>query len=336
MKEDKRTSADATSTSPRAGEVRPVVVVSQCLGFAAVRYNGAILQDDFVHALTEHVRFVQVCPEVGIGLGVPRDPVHIVAEGASRRLIQPATGRDLSEPMRRFAETFLESVAPVDGFILKSRSPSCGIKDVKVRAPAPASHTLSKSAGFFAEAVLRQFPGAAIEDEGRLTNARLRHHFLVRLFASPRLRAVRDRGAMAELVGFHTSHKLQLMSYSQRGLRSLGQLVANAESLRVSTVMSRYVEQFGKITTEPPRTGSIVNVLMHAFGYVSERLGARERRHFLELLDDYRAARVPLSALLSLVQSWIMRFDQAYLAGQTFFDPYPRALLTLTDSARGD
>ena len=55
--------------------MKPVVVVSQCLGFAAVRYNGAILRDDFIQTLTQHVKFVQVCPEVGIGLGVPREPV---------------------------------------------------------------------------------------------------------------------------------------------------------------------------------------------------------------------------------------------------------------------
>ena len=127
--------------------VKPVVVVSQCLGFAAVRYNGAMLQDDFVRALGEHVRFVQVCPEVGIGLGVPRDPIRIVGKGSERRLVQPATGRDVTAPMERFSRNFLESVEPVDGFILKSRSPSCGIKDVKVHANMEAAATIGKTAG---------------------------------------------------------------------------------------------------------------------------------------------------------------------------------------------
>ena len=314
--------------------LKPVVVVSQCLGFAAVRYNGAILQDDFVRALGEHVRFVQVCPEVGIGLGVPRDPIRIVGKGSERRLLQPATGRDVTVPMQRFSKNFLDSVEPVDGFILKSRSPSCGIKDVKMHAKMEAAATIGKSSGLFAEAVLERFPGVAVEDEGRLTNATLRHHFLVRLFASARLREMRGNGSMAGLVQFHTLHKLQLMACNQSGLRALGRMVANAESRAVRSVVADYAERFAQVIANPARPRSNHNVLLHAFGYVSENLSAGERRHFLKLLDDYRGDRVPLSALLALMQSWVVRFEQGYLAGQTFFKPYPRALLNLVDSGK--
>ena len=313
---------------------KPVVVVSQCLGFAAVRYNGAMLEDDFVHALGDHVRFVQVCPEVGIGLGVPRDPIRIVAKGSEKRLLQPATGRDVTAPMKRFSRNFLDNVGPVDGFILKSRSPSCGIKDVKVHANMESPTTIGKSAGVFAEAVLRHFPGAAIEDEGRLTNALLRHHFLARLFASARWREMRSDGSMAALVRFHTVHKLQLMACNPSGLNALGRIVANAQSQSVRTVVFDYGEKFAQVMANPARPSSNHNVLLHAFGYVSERLTPRERRHFLKLLDDYRAGRVPISALLSLMQSWVVRFEQDYLADQTFFEPYPRPLLNLTDSGK--
>jgi uncharacterized protein YbgA (DUF1722 family)/uncharacterized protein YbbK (DUF523 family) len=318
-----------------AAVTKPVVVVSQCLGFAAVRYNGAMLQDDFVRALTDHVRFVQVCPEVGIGLGVPRDPIRLVASGADQRLVQPASGRDLTGEMQKYSKDFLGSLGPVDGFILKSRSPSCGIKDVKVHATADGPATVGKSSGLFAAAVFERFPAAAIEDDGRLTNANLRHHFLVRVFASARLREVMEGGGLANLVRFHTQHKLQLMAYSQSGLKALGRIVANAESLPAPEVLSRYSERFGQVVAMPARPSSNRNVLLHAFGYVSDRLGARERQHFLKLLEDYRAMRLPLSALLSLVQSWIVRFDELYLADQTFFEPYPRPLLNLTDSGSG-
>jgi len=316
-------------------DVKPVVVVSQCLGFAAVRYNGAMLQDDFVRALGEHVRFVQVCPEVGIGLGVPRDPIRIVGKGSDRRLLQPATGRDVTIPMERFSRNFLDNVEPVDGFILKSRSPSCGIKDVKVHANMESAGTIGKSTGLFAEALLERFPGVAVEDEGRLTNATLRHHFLVRLFASARLREMKNDGSMSALVQFHTLHKLQLMACNQSGLRALGRMVANAESRAVRSVVADYAERFAQVIANPARPSSNHNVLLHAFGYVSERLSAGERKHFLKLLEDYRAGRVPLSALLALMQSWVVRFERSYLAGQTFFEPYPRALLDLTDSGKG-
>lgn len=315
---------------------RPVVVVSECLGFAAVRYNGAMLRDDFVQALAQHVRLVPVCPEVAIGLGVPRDPIRLVANGDAVRLVQPSTGRDLTAPMREFAESFLDQAGEVDGFILKSRSPSCGLKDAKVHAQAANSPAVSKSAGLFAQAVLRRFPGAAIEDEGRLTNARLRHHFLVRLFAAAELRAVRARATMAALVRFHTRHKLQLMAYSQGGLRELGRLVANAESMPPAALVARYAERFGQLTARPARPASLRNALLHAFGYVSDRLTGRERQHFLTLLEDYRAVRTPLNSLLELLRSWVVRFEEPYLSGQSLFEPYPRALLNLADSGKDD
>lgn len=332
---------------------KPVVVVSQCLGFAAVRYNGAMLQDDFVQALQKHVQFVQVCPEVGIGLGVPRDPIKIVSGRTGRqksgtrwnaslpkiqperRLVQPSTGRDLTELMQGYSRKFLDNVGPVDGFILKSRSPSCGIKDVKVFADAPGNMPLPKSSGFFAEAVLERFPLAAIEDEGRLTNFRLRHHFLVKLYANAHLREVQSAGKLAGLVNFHTAYKLQWMAYSQSGLRELGRIVANAEGLEFEQLSTAYATRLGAMLAQPARPSGVRNALLHAFGYVSKQLSRAEVNYFLAQLEEYREERLPLSALLLLLQSWVLRFNVAYLADQRFFVPYPQALMNLTDSGQG-
>lgn len=162
---------------------RPVVVVSQCLGFAAVRYNGLMLADDFVSALTRYVEFVQVCPEVGIGLGVPRDPIRIVDTG-TQRLVQPSTRRDLTVVMQAFAGEWLGSLRKVDGFILKARSPSCGIADVKTFQSMETETPTGTGMGLFAEEVQRRFPDAAIEDECRLKDPVVRREFLIRIFAS--------------------------------------------------------------------------------------------------------------------------------------------------------
>lgn len=322
--------------APLAQEtVRPVVVVSQCLGFAAVRYNGQVLRDRFVEALKSHVQFVEVCPEVGIGLGVPRDPVRVVALDGERRLLQPATGADLTEPMQNYSKMFLDRVGPVDGFILKGRSPSCGIKDVKLYSPQMGKSAVGKSPGLFAEAVLARFPQAAIEDEGRLSNFRLRHHFLTRLYAIARLREVRRRNAMKELVRFHTEYKLVFMAYSQQGLRELGRIVANAERRPLAEVLDAYAERLAQVMARPPRSSSNLNVLMHALGYVSERITRDERRYFLDLLEEYRRQRVPLSAAFSVLGAWIVRFDEPYLISQRYFEPYPRGLLELSDSGSG-
>ncbi len=155
---------------------RPILVASLCLGDAGVRYDGRAIRDAFFAELAPHVELRTVCPEMEIGLGVPRAPI----ERVGGRLLQPSTGRDLTADMRRFAEAWLNGLGPVDGFLLKSRSPSCGVRDVN-RSGRP---------GFFAEAVLARYPHAAVEEEGRLGEPGCRERFLTRLFLSAGLRTL--------------------------------------------------------------------------------------------------------------------------------------------------
>ncbi len=171
---------------------KPIVVISKCLELEACRYNGQVIPDDFVKKLKPHVTFLPSCPEVEIGLGVPREPVRIISVKGQNKLIQPATGKDLTDIMLRFADKFLNSLEEVDGFILKSRSPSCGIKDVKVYQGIEKGAATGKSTGFFAGKVLEMFPGLAIEDEGRLRNFKIREHFLTKLFALASFRNVKN------------------------------------------------------------------------------------------------------------------------------------------------
>ena len=111
---------------------KPVVVLSRCLEYEPVRYNAQVIPYDFVRQLEPWVTFVPVCPELEIGLGVPRDPIRIVSIDGDARLIQPTTDRDVTREMHQFSESFLASLGDVDGFLLKNRSPSCGIGDVKI------------------------------------------------------------------------------------------------------------------------------------------------------------------------------------------------------------
>jgi len=170
---------------------KPRVVVSKCLGFAPCRYNGAVISGTFAERLRGHVTFCPVCPEMEIGLGCPRDPIRIVVSGGERRLVQPATGKDLSGAMREFAERFLDSVGEVDGFLLKGRSPSCGISDVKVYDEPEGEAFRREGRGFFAEAVLERFGHLPIEDERALEGATARERFLARLRSAAALRQAR-------------------------------------------------------------------------------------------------------------------------------------------------
>lgn len=314
---------------------KPRVILSKCIEFEACRYNGAMIPSEVVKLLMPHVEFRPVCPEVEIGLGVPRHPIRIVADGKDLRLIQPETGRDLTADMTRFAGTYLDAVRDVDGFVLKFRSPSCGMKEVKIYKSVDKGAASGKGAGFFGAAVLERFPGLAVEDEGRLKNFRIREHFLTRLFTLAAFREVEARGGMRDLVEFQTENKLILMAYSQKQMRALGRLVANKDKRGVGEVIKEYRAGLEVALATAPRCASCVNVLMHALGYFSKDLTAREKAFFLDSLADFREQRVPLSVPAGIIKSYIVRFEEPYLSRQTFFDPYPESLLNVTDSGKG-
>ena len=314
---------------------KPNVVISKCLGFDHCRWNGAVIPDEFVDSLKNHVVYRPVCPEVEIGLGVPRDPIRIIDQGRGARLIQPSTGRDVSEKMRRFTDTFLGSLSAIDGFILKERSPSCGMKGVKIYAGPEKGAASTPGSGFFGGPVTDRFPAAAIEEEGRLRNFRLREHFLTKLFSLAAFRKVRSAGTMAALVKFQAANKLLMMAYNQKEIKILGRLVANPERRPLEAIIEDYAQHLAGALIRPPRYVSNINVLMHTLGYFSKNLSAREKAFFLETLERYRNEKVPLSVPLNLARAWVVRFDQEYLAQQTFLEPYPEALMEITDSGKG-
>ncbi len=316
---------------PRGMEAwpRPRVVVSACLGFAAVRYSGELIPDRVVGVLREFVDFLPVCPEVEMGLGVPRPTVRLVRGEGGVRMVQPQTGEDLTQAMEAFSRGFLAGLPPVEGFILKNRSPSCALKDARVYAHAQGGGTVGRGPGLFAQAVERAFPLLPKEDEGRLTSARVRAHFFTRIFGLARLRQVED---LPGLQAFHARYKLLLMAYHQSEARALGRLLAEAKGRPLEEVRRAYEEGFLRATRLPFRLGAMADAFLHAFGYFKKGLSPREKAHFLELLSAFREERLPLEAPLALLQSWALRFGEGYLEAQALFAPYPRALMDLKTS----
>lgn len=317
----------AESYFPSGSLVKPVVVLSRCLEFAPCRYNGVMISNRFVKQLEPHVTFVPICPEIEIGLGVPRDPVRIVSEKGELHLLQPATGKDLSQKMRRFSNRFLTSLNEVDGFILKSRSPSCGIRDVKRFPKVDAGIPVGKGAGFFAAEVLERFPGLAVEDEGRLDHPEIRDHFLTKLYTLARFREAKKTDRLEALVRFHATHKLLLMAYSQKTLRLLGRIAGNSGKRPAADLFKEYEPHLQQALSRPPRSASNINVLMHAFGYFSEKLSKKEKAFFLRTLERYRKGRLPRSAVLNILKAWVAQFQNPDLESQIFFEPYPEALI---------
>jgi uncharacterized protein YbgA (DUF1722 family)/uncharacterized protein YbbK (DUF523 family) len=308
---------------------RPKIVISKCIEHDHCRYDGSMIPSDFVKALMPYVDFIPVCAEMEIGLGVPRDTVRIVSVGDETKLMQPATNLDVTDKMRDFSNQYLNSLPEVDGFILKFRSPSCGMKDIKVYSGTSKSGAISKTSGFFGGAVVKSFSDLAIEDEGRLRNFNIREHFLTKIYALASFREVRRSGDVSALVRFHEINKFLLAAHSHKECRILSDIVANHEDMDFARQAGLYKEHLAKALKSPPRTASKANVLMHSLGCFQDQLTGEEKDHFLSSINRYKDKKIPSSALLAMLQSWAVRFGQDYIKNQTIFEPFPEALVEL-------
>jgi len=316
--------------------IKPRLVVSRCLGFDACRWNGVTIPSELMEMIRPHAEIITVCPELDIGLGVPRNPVRVIGvKERDRKLFQPKTGSYFTQEMRAFTEKFLHDLPPIDGFVLKSKSPSCGIKDSKIYPREGKVAVASRDKGFFGGSVLTAFPYSAIEDEARLTNFRIREHFLTKLYCISRFRKLKEKISMKGLAKFHTHHKLIFMAYNQKQMRMLGRIVTNPEKQPVSELLKEYEKHLIPVFTKTPRYTSHFNVLMHALGYVSKKISSQERTFFLNLLEDYRQAHVPLSVPLGVMKSHLVRFQEKHLLDQYYFNPFPPDLVQIIDSGKG-
>jgi uncharacterized protein YbgA (DUF1722 family)/uncharacterized protein YbbK (DUF523 family) len=308
---------------------RPIVVVSKCIEFERVRYDGQMISSDFVKQLKDYVDFKPVCPEVEIGLGIPRESLRLVKKGDSIRLIQPSTGMDYTQRMELFSKHFLDSLGEVDGFILKSKSPSSAIKDARVYPREKDVAALSRGPGVFGKAILERYSDKAVEDEKRLLNERIREHFLTKLFTLSDFRAVKKAGSGNALVEFQAKNKLLLTAYNQVQLHIMGRLVGERKSRLLSETLLEYEGHLSQALKRPPNVGSNYNVLTKAAGYFTSGLTHEEKAFFLDTANKYKEGLQPFSAPLSIVKAWIVRFNETYLGKQTFFEPFPEKLRVL-------
>ena len=315
---------------------KPRLFSSKCLGFAACRWNGVTIPDELVEKLKTFVEFVIACPEADIGLGIPRDPVRIVIKASEKMLIQLNTGKDVTKDMEKFVSDLIGSLGDnIDGFILKDRSPSCGIRDVKAYSSLKPGSMSKATSGFFGGEVVRRFPGLAVESEARLTNYNIREHFLTRIFTLAAFRAIKEGLLMKDLVEFHAANKFLLMAYSQKEMRLMGRIVANTGKRKTVAVLQDYEEHLRGALSSAPKYTANINVLIHALGYFSDKISPEERKFYLNSIEEYRREQVPLTVPLNIARSYIVRFREGYLSKQTFFEPYPFELVRVRDSGKG-
>jgi uncharacterized protein YbgA (DUF1722 family)/uncharacterized protein YbbK (DUF523 family) len=302
--------------------------ISACLLGSRVRFDGQHKRDSFLaDELAPLVQWVPVCPEVEVGMGVPREPVRLIARAGSAgpRMVGVSNEEDWTSRMNRFAAARVRALADEDlsGFVLKSKSPSCGLARVKVYADTEARMPVhAKGAGLFAAALADAFPNLPTEDEGRLHDARLRDNFIERIFAYARLRALwKERWTVGGLIAFHTAHKMALLAHSTDGYRALGRLVARGKSLGRAELRERYEAGFMATLAKPATPGRHANVLMHLAGHLKHALDAADKQELFGLIEEQRRGRLPLVVPLTLLAHHARRSAAAYLLGQTYLSP---------------
>jgi len=310
--------------------------ISQCLLGAHVRWDGGHKRDGFlVGTFGQHVDWVPVCPEVESGLPVPRETLRLVrsprggvpVNGVLVRLIFPKSGGDWTDEMAGWAETRVRQLEGerLDGYILKRDSPSCGMARVKVYGDTGPSARVGR--GVFAEALLARFPDLPVEEEGRLSDPRLRENFVERVFAYHRLTALfGGRWTLGGLVAFHTAHKLTLLAHQPAAYRALGRLVAEAKAQPRDALKARYRRDFMAALSVVATPAKQANVLQHMLGHLRGRIDASARDEILGLIDEHRRGIVPLIVPLTLLRHYVRRERIEYLEGQTWLDPHPREL----------
>jgi uncharacterized protein YbgA (DUF1722 family)/uncharacterized protein YbbK (DUF523 family) len=306
------------------------VGISTCLLGEEVRWDGGHKRDRYLtDVLAPYFEWVPVCPEVEIGMGIPRPPVRLVrGDDGAARLVDPKRGKDWTRAMQSWARRRVRGLAALGlcGYVLKSGSPSCGMERVKVYGAAGMPEKGGR--GLYAAELLRRFASLPVEEEGRLHDARLRENWIERVFAYRRLRSLFEgRPSRGRLVAFHTAHKLQLLAHSEVRYRELGRLVADAKRTPEAELRERYQAAFMAALATPATPKRHVNVLQHALGHLRGRVTPAAAKELHAQVADYARGLVPLVVPLTMLRHYVHLLGIDYLAGQLYLDPHPKELM---------
>jgi len=223
-----------------------LVGVSSCLLGEQVRYDGGHKRDAYVNdVLADHFTFVPVCPEVEVGMGVPRETVQLVDRGGDIRMIGHDSGKDHTAAMRRYAGRRVTALLEmgISGYVLKARSPSCGMQQVPTHTEQGGEQGSGR--GLFADALITMSPSLPVEEEGRLDDPELRESFIARVFAYSRLtRLFADGWTSSDLAAFHGAEESLLMAHDPEACEKLGRMVADAISGSRAPLRHAYVKGF--------------------------------------------------------------------------------------------
>ncbi len=304
--------------------------ISTCLLGENVRYDGGHKLDRYlVNIVGEFVEWAPVCPEVECGLSTPREAMHLVGDEENPRLVTIRGNVDHTERMLTWAEKRLDQLEAENfcGFVFKSKSPSSGMRDIKLYTEEGMPYS-KKGVGLWAREFMKRFPYLPVEDEGRLNDAGIRENFIERVFVYKRWQDfLAEGGSRGGLVDFHTDHKLLIMAHSEKHMRELGKLVAGPKNRPVEDIRHDHFTTMITALKLKTTVKKNVNVLMHILGYFKKLLTADEKQEALEIIERYHHYLIPLIVPITLMNHYVRKYDEPYLQRQYYLNPHPAELM---------
>ena len=316
-------------TNSTSDEYPLILGVSSCLMGETVRYDGGHKRNHFVmDILARYTTLCPYCPEVAIGLGVPRPPIHLRLVEDEVRLLDLKYGKqDFTTAMREQSTHYCNGLGDLSGYILKSRSPSCGMERVKLFNHS--ENSIRSGIGLFAETLIKHHPYLPVEEEGRLDDAAIRENFIERIFTYRRWHTMqREDLSVHGLMKFHRSHKFILQSHHEEIYRELGKLVASTDSSNLLKRSEQYLSLFTRAMKQQATRKQHLNVLQHILGFLKKELDHKDKQELLELFDRYARGLVPLIVPITLLRHHLRRHPQHYIEEQYYLDPYPQELMS--------
>ncbi|MDD9957921.1 MAG: DUF523 and DUF1722 domain-containing protein [Gammaproteobacteria bacterium] len=315
-------------TDAAAPEIELIPVgISSCLLGERVRYDGGHKGHSYItKTFGNYFEFKQFCPEVSIGLGIPRKPIRLWRDQQKqiRCVSVDDPELDYTDALADCGNEQRAWQKQLCGYILKKDSPSCGMERVKIWDDVMP---IREGVGIYAQRLIENFPWLPIEEEGRLGDAILRENFVQRVFAMYRWHQMLANGLnVAALVDFHARHKLIIMSHDPVRYQELGQLVATTTKANINNHADSYLLSFMAALKLRATRGKHMNVLQHIQGYLKNSLDADDKQELVQTFEKYRLGQLPLIVPITLLNHFFRKFPNEYIANSWYMNPYPAEL----------
>lgn len=303
------------------------LAISACLLGDEVRFNGGHKQSSLCRqVLSQYFDFQPLCPEVAIGLGIPREPIRLVGDPAAPRAVGTVTReRDVTEALAGYAEGMAARLDEVCGLIVMQKSPSCGMERVKVYQDD--GRPAEQGSGIFTATIARLRPELPIEEDGRLHDPVLRENFIARVYAYGDWQRLCAEGLTRKgILAFHSRHKYLLMAHNPLKYRELGRLLAGIGDHDPHEFGPHYFSALMAALKKPATRGTHANVLQHLSGYLRRALPNEDRQEIQQLIEQYRNGTIPLVVPLTMLKYHFRRHPDRYVELQAYMQPHPQEL----------